>query len=37
MPIKILFNGKEEILENEISIQELLKKRIFAQKWLLWS
>jgi thiamine biosynthesis protein ThiS len=27
MPIKILFNGKEEILENEISIQELLKKK----------
>ena len=27
MPVKILFNGKEENLENEISILELLKKK----------
>jgi len=27
MPIKILFNGKEENIENEISVLELLKKK----------
>jgi len=32
MSIGISINGKKEILENEMSILELLRKKIFVQK-----